>query len=246
MTGEIRALKLHVMETEKCDLSCAGCYLKEPREDGLDWIQIRSEYLAKVDKLDEIGSAFYLNSLDRNVGEAMERYHRFLGLFQQIFHPDLLHKALVTDSITATRMNSEEPALAGFSEFWASCRNLSSVKHLVNADRKWGFLFTVGTDSLTILDFLFDIPGVKIDLNIRKEYSAMDLTQYYQILQIGLRLKPQDVRGDNCMNYKLNKRDCSKPDGFLEMTTFLDGKKRFHLCAYPSNKCRCTMRSKNG
>lgn len=244
MNGNISALKLHIMESTECTLQCPGCYLKNDIEKGYQEETIFEKYF-KARALDEIGSAFYLNNLDRNPDEVVKKYEAKLDTFRPFLAEGRhIKKLLVTDSISASKHDVNKASfLNTFDELWASCRTLSSVKHLINSqDYEWNFLFTVGTDAEAILAFLYDIPEAKVELNIRKPYSFSDLLKYQNYQQIGMKLKAKEkIAFDNCMRYKLQKRNCAEPQGFVELTTFLDTP-IYYTCAYSTNTCNCKMK----
>jgi hypothetical protein len=248
MTGEIKAVKLHVMETTECALSCAGCYLKGPLDKGYSLEEIIERFKINPTSISEINSAFYLNNLNRDPQRSVRKYQEVCAKFSQTItnsgSDDYLltwGSLLVTDSISAAQLDQGSALiLAEFDELWASCRNLSSVKHLLNSQmHKWSFLFTVGTDADAILAFLYDIPESEVELNLRKPYSFSEYLRYQNYITIGSQLKG-DIRTDNCMRYKQQGRDCSKPTDFIELTRFLDADE-YYLCAYPSHSCNCTM-----
>ncbi len=241
--NKIKVLHLHEMESQKCKLSCSGCYLTSSElekgnmdRDTLFSILTKDTYLTKT---------LYLNNLERNINTRINESQLVMDIqnhCQNIFS----ESKLVTDSISATKLDGEKVRNYSYTDLLISPRNESSIEKsiptLIESYGKVSILFTVGLDTPALLTKAIKLGVSAVELNIRKPFTSEDIVIYYQLMsyinQISrVSQKELTLRMNTCIDFVNSKKNCANPeDGEWEITTILDSND-FYSCAYTTNKC---------
>jgi hypothetical protein len=236
-------IHLNEMESTACNLACKNCYLTQGE---IDIPEMTIEQLLELlDKNTVLTRAYYLNNLERDPNSKLAMTNLMTTMEIQagsLFSENIL----VTDSLTAQRLDKDKLTENKFNQLTFSPRSEASALATLAKFRDWNdgtklsVIHTVGLDSpKTLYELVLD--GIKkIELNISKPYSTetyMDYMKLESILRALGEKKGLTIYGDSCLEFVANGKDCKNPEDREWEVTTIENSGKFYSCSYTSNKC---------
>lgn len=236
-------IHLNEMESTACKLACKNCYLTQKKLDKPEMSIGKVFELIGPDTV--LTRAYYLNNLDRDPNTKLNKTMLTSAMEE---HADKLfsENILVTDSITAQKLDKSKMIRCGFNQLTFSPRTEASALATLEHFKDWNngtrlsVIHTVGLDNPK---FLYEVvlAGIqKIELNISKPYSTETYLDYMKLESILRSLgekKSLTIYGDSCLEFVSQGKDCKNPeDREWEITTIEDSNE-FYSCSYTTNEC---------
>lgn len=236
-------IHLNEMENTQCNLACKGCYLTQG--------ELKQGNLTEKDILSLIAPgtvltrAYYLNSLDRDPNTKLDKTPLNLAM-EELADAIFSENILVTDSLTAKRLDKSKLIRKGFNQVTFSPRSMSSALETLEHFKDWNngvrlsVIFTVGLDNPQILKELIKNGIRKIELNIAKPYSTQVFLEYqgYKSL-IGMIAIERDITllEDSCLDFVSEGKNCTNPDNQEWEITIIENGSYGYSCSYTTNNC---------